>query len=84
MEILYPCQGKIFHELIFMKTWGKDEKIAKKNYWFDLFIGVTWQECKAAGGKGSGFRGSRWNTVQKIKPGDYFLCYLTGGSRLGC
>jgi len=29
----------------------------------------------------SGFRESRWATVQKIKPGDYLLCYLTGISR---
>ncbi len=53
----------------------------KRNYWLDLFNGTTWMEFKAAGAKVSGFRESRWNTVQKIKPGDYFLCYLTGVSR---
>ncbi len=55
--------------------------MTKRNYWLDLFTGVTWNEFKAAGAKVSGFRESRWNTVQKIKPGDYFLCYLTGVSR---
>jgi hypothetical protein len=50
-------------------------------YWLDLFTGVTWNEFRAAGSKVSGFRESRWNTVQKIKPGDVFLCYLTGVSR---
>lgn len=55
--------------------------MAKRNYWLDLFTGVTWEEFKAAGAKVSGFRDSRWNTVQKIKPGDYLLCYLTGVSR---
>lgn len=55
--------------------------MSKRNYWLDLFTGATWNEFKDAGGKISGFRKSRWNTVQKIKPGDYFLCYLTGVSR---
>jgi hypothetical protein len=55
--------------------------MTNRNYWLDLFTGVTWNEFKAAGAEISGFRESRWNTVQKIKPGDYFLCYLTGVSR---
>ncbi len=55
--------------------------MTKRNYWLDLFTGATWNEFKAAGAKVSGFRESRWNTVQKIKPGDYLLCYLTGISR---
>ena len=55
--------------------------MAKRNYWLDLFTAATWNEFKAVGGKVSGFRESRWNTVQKIKPGDQFLCYLTGISR---
>jgi predicted RNA-binding protein len=29
----------------------------------------------------SGFRERRWKSVQRIKPGDYLLCYLTGVSR---
>ena len=51
------------------------------NYWLDLFTGVTWKEFLGAGGDVSGFRESRWSAVQKIKPGDYLLCYLTGVSR---
>lgn len=51
------------------------------NYWLDLFTGTTWQEFIDGGAHISGFRESRWNTVQKIKPGDYLLCYLTGVSR---
>jgi predicted RNA-binding protein len=50
-------------------------------YWLDLFTGTTWQEFIDAGSHVSGFRESRWSTVQKIKPGDYLLCYLTGVSR---
>lgn len=53
----------------------------KKNYWLDLFTGATWEEFLKAGGNISGFRQSRWSTVQKIKVGDYLICYLTGISR---
>src|SRR5689334_18838899 len=52
-----------------------------RNYWLDLFTGITWQEFLDAGANISGFRESRWNTVQQIKPGDYLLCYMTGISR---
>jgi hypothetical protein len=55
--------------------------MSNRTYWLDLFTGATWQEFLAAGGKVSGFRESRWPTVQKIKTGDYFLCYITGISR---
>ncbi|EFH86779.1 EVE domain-containing protein [Ktedonobacter racemifer] len=51
-------------------------------YWLDLFTEVTWQEFLNAGGETSGFRESRWRTVQQIKPGDYLICYLTRVSRL--
>jgi hypothetical protein len=50
-------------------------------YWIDLFTWNTWQEFLGAGGTVSGFREKRWRTVQRIKPGDVFLCYLTGLSR---
>ena len=53
-----------------------------RNYWLDLFTGITWQEFNDGGAKVSGFRESRWKTVQKLQPGDYLLCYLTGISRL--
>jgi predicted RNA-binding protein len=55
--------------------------MSNRNYWLDLFTGVTWKEFLAAGADVSGFRESRWSAVQKIKPGDYLLCYLTGVSR---
>jgi predicted RNA-binding protein len=42
---------------------------------------ATWREFVNAGAEVSGFRERRWITVQKIKEGDYFLCYLTGISR---
>jgi predicted RNA-binding protein len=41
----------------------------------------TWEEFLAAGGEVSGFRESRWGLVQRMRPGDYLLCYLTGLSR---
>lgn len=51
------------------------------NYWLNLFTWNTWKEFLAAGGKTSGFRKARWRTVQRMKPGDYLLCYMTGISR---
>lgn len=53
----------------------------KRYYWLDLFTAVTWEEFRKAGSLTSGFRESRWKTVQKIATGDYLLCYLTGVSR---
>lgn len=53
-----------------------------RSYWLDLFTWETWQEFLKSGGNVSGFRESRWKTVQRFKPGDYLLCYLTGVSRL--
>jgi len=55
--------------------------MSERQYWLDLFTYKTWQEFLKAGGKVSGFRESRWNTVKKIHKGDYLLCYLTGVSR---
>ncbi len=53
-----------------------------RDYWLDLFTGTTWEEFVAAGANISGFREGRWKTVQRIKVGDYLLCYVTGISRL--
>jgi hypothetical protein len=55
--------------------------MSNRNYWLDLFSGTTWEEFNKAGGNISGFRESRWKTVQQMRPGDYLLCYLTGVSR---
>jgi len=53
----------------------------QRTFWLDLFTGSTWQEFINAGASVSGYRDSRWNTVQQIRPRDYLLCYLTGLSR---
>ncbi len=55
--------------------------MSSRNYWLDLFTGKTWEEFQAVGANISGFRESRWKTVQKINKGDYLLCYVTGISR---
>ena len=55
--------------------------MSQKNYWLDLFTGKTWEEFIKAGADISGFRESRWKTLQRVKKGDYFLCYITGISR---
>jgi predicted RNA-binding protein len=55
--------------------------MAEQRYWLDLFTAETWQEFLDAGGEVSGFRASRWKSVQRIREGDYLLCYLVGISR---
>ena len=50
-------------------------------YWLDLFTGQTWQEFQDHGAKVSGFRKRMHNAVERIKPGDILLCYLTGVMR---
>jgi predicted RNA-binding protein len=55
--------------------------MGEPTYWLDLFTGTTWDEFLADGAKETGFRERRWNTVQRVKPGDYFLCYMTGVMR---
>ncbi len=52
-----------------------------RGHWIDLFTGETWNEFLAAGADVSGFRPTRWNSVQQLRPGDYLLAYLTGVSR---
>lgn len=52
-----------------------------QTYWLDLFTVETWKEFLDHGGIVSGFSDKRWATVQKIKPGDHLLCYLTRVSR---
>lgn len=50
-------------------------------YWLDLFTGQTWQEFRDYGSTVSGFRKRMHNAVERIKPGDVLLCYLTGVMR---
>lgn len=50
-------------------------------YWLNLYSHQTWLEFLDNGADVTGFREKRWRTVQKIKPGDLFLCYMTGISR---
>lgn len=50
-------------------------------YWLHLFTWNTWQEFLDADGHVTGFRESRLNRVQSIKPGDVFVCYMIGISR---
>jgi hypothetical protein len=50
-------------------------------FWLDLFTGKTWEEFLQHGANVTGFRETRKKISENIKPGDYFLCYLTGISR---
>ena len=50
-------------------------------YWLNLFTGTTWDEFQKAGANTSGFRQHNRKRAGKIRPGDVFLCYLTGVKR---
>ena len=50
-------------------------------YWLDLFTGTTWDEFRRAGETVTGFREKQRTRSGKVKPGDIFLCYLTGVMR---
>jgi predicted RNA-binding protein len=53
----------------------------ERTYWVQIFTPSTWHEFLKAGGAVTGFRPHRWGLIQKIKPGDWLLCYLTGIGR---
>lgn len=55
--------------------------LVSRTFWLDLFTVETWQEFLDHGADVSGFSEARWTTVQRMKPGDYLLCYLTRASR---
>lgn len=50
-------------------------------YWVQVFTVDTWNEFLNAGAKTTGFRVNRWGFVQRLKPGDWLLCYLSKVSR---
>ena len=50
-------------------------------YWLDLFTGTTWNEFRKAGANITGFRERMRSNARRVKPGDVFLCYLTGVMR---
>lgn len=47
----------------------------------DVFTVDTWREFRQHGADVSGFPLRRWNTVTRMRPGDYLLCYLKGEKR---
>lgn len=55
--------------------------VETRNYWLSIFSVTTWQEFLDHGAGVAGFPETRWSLVQRIKQGDYLLCYLTKVSR---
>jgi hypothetical protein len=51
------------------------------NYWLDLFTGTTWNEFRKAGANITGFRERMRPNARRVRPGDIFLCYVTGVMR---
>lgn len=54
---------------------------SERSYWVQVFTPNTWQRFLDSGGKVTGFRDLRWKHIQKLRPGDYLLCYLSGISK---
>jgi hypothetical protein len=54
----------------------------ERKYWLDLFTGKTWEEVLKNSANVSGFRERIRRTAQKIHPGDYLICNMTGISRI--
>jgi predicted RNA-binding protein len=50
-------------------------------YWVQVFTIDTWNQFLNAGATVTGFRVNRWGFVQRLKPGDWLLCYLSKVSR---
>lgn len=53
----------------------------ERNYWVQVFTPKTWQRFLDFGARVTGFRDTRWKHIQKLRPGDYVLCYLSGLSK---
>jgi hypothetical protein len=47
-------------------------------HWLNLFSVETWLEAARHGFAVTGFSPKRWELVQRIRPGDLMVCYLTG------
>lgn len=54
---------------------------AEPAYWLALFNGSTWRTFQDHGARVAGFRERRWRALQRLRTGDYLLCYLSGVSR---
>jgi len=51
------------------------------DYWLDLFTGTMWEEFRKSGATITGFRERMRPYAKRVKPGDIFVCYLTGVMR---
>lgn len=52
-----------------------------RKYWLGLFTGKTWETFIKSEASVSGFRRRRQKILEKIQPGDYLICYITGIQR---
>ena len=56
------------------------EDAEASRYWLDLFTEETWLDDARRGFTVTGFTQKRWATVQRIRPNDILVSYLTGRS----
>ena len=57
------------------------EAAGSKTYWMQVFNENTWKVFLRHGANVTGFRDTRWNYIQQIRPGDVLLCYISGLSK---
>jgi hypothetical protein len=74
-------KSNLFRFLVAVSSLNSMTEHQPRNYWVQVFSVDTWNEFVNAGARTSGFRLSRWGHLQKVRPGDYLLCYL---SRVSC
>jgi hypothetical protein len=58
-----------------------DNKIDDQLFWVQVFSPQTWREFLKSGAMVTGFRPTKWNVIQRLKPGDNLLCYLSGDKK---
>ena len=52
-----------------------------RRYWLDVFSGTGWEQFLKIGANLTGFRKRKEKVAKEVRPGDYFLCYISGISR---
>ena len=52
-----------------------------RRYWLDVFSGEGWDAFLGMGASITGFRKRKQEVAERVRPGDYFLCYISGIAR---
>ena len=52
-----------------------------RRYWIDVFPGAGWDKFLKMGANITGFRKRKEKVAKEVRPGDFFLCYISGIAR---